>query len=59
MNKKNHFRICLHTKQKIKASYLAMHILFLSSVKMIMNIVLEILKNVTVKFPIAYANIRV
>ena len=59
MNRQNHFRIYLHIKHKTKASYIAMRIVFLSSVKMMLSFVLEILKNETLKFPIVYANIRV
>ena len=59
MNRKNHTIINNELLLKNKAGFQVLCVTFLSSIKMILNIILDIIKTDTIKLPIIYANIRV
>lgn len=59
MNRKNHTIINNELLLKNKAGFQVLCVPFLSSIKMILNIILDIIKTDTIKLPIVYANIRV
>jgi hypothetical protein len=59
MNKKNNNTKNSHFLLKSNAGFQVLCVTFLTSIKMILNIILDITKTDTIKLPIVYANIRV
>jgi hypothetical protein len=59
MNRKNNTTINSQFLHKSNAGFQVLCVTFLTSIKMILNIILDITKTDTIKLPIIYANIRV
>ncbi|HCQ13969.1 MAG TPA: hypothetical protein DIU01_12010 [Flavobacterium sp.] len=59
MNKKNSTNRNSQFLLKTNAGFQVLCVAFLTSIKMILNLILDIIKTDTIKLPIVYANIRV
>ncbi|KGD67728.1 hypothetical protein B0A61_07175 [Flavobacterium aquatile LMG 4008 = ATCC 11947] len=59
MNKKNIINRNRQLLLKTNAGFQVLCVAFLTSIKMILHLILDITKTDTIKLPIVYANIRV